>query len=96
MVLCCCGNKNDPGDDPEDGSGGSESVEARGLVILHFFLIIFLMDFYLLLQRGEPGILLTKCSTAELEEWKNSNMEVRIFILFSIYSLDVCHNLPCC
>ena len=51
MVLCCCGNKNDPGDDPEDGSGGSESVEARGLLILHFFSYNFSHGFFTFFYR---------------------------------------------
>ena len=102
MVLCCCGNNNDQVDDPEDGPGGpevGEGGETRGLFISQIFVLHFIgktFIFPLFLQRGAPVILLTKCSTAGLEEWTNSNMEVSIFILFSIYSLDVCHNLPCC
>lgn len=31
MVLCCCGNKNDQVDDPEDEGGGPEGGEVGGL-----------------------------------------------------------------
>ena len=33
MVLCCCGNKNDEVDDPEEEAGGPEGAEARGLSV---------------------------------------------------------------
>ena len=96
MVLCCCGSRNEQVDDPEDGAGGPKGAEARGPFISRSFCKDRENIYFFSLQRGAPGILLTKCSPAGLEEWKNLNMEVRIFILFSIYSLDVCHNLPCC
>ena len=87
MVLCCCGNKNDQVDDPEDEGGGPEGGEVGGLSNLIAVLKKLIFPFSAE-NSAQPSLnQMFYSRLGRVEKFKHGSKN--FFILFSIYSFGV-------